>query len=103
MAKGLRLRDLSEKLPPDLPKLVPVRIHGNHFLPILPILVKHVLLDHQPGVLELVGVSYPRGPTKQIVAERGYDLSTSLPPRPFLDIGVRTRFAWEIWRARAER
>jgi glycine/D-amino acid oxidase-like deaminating enzyme len=25
-----------------------------------------------------------------------------LPPRPFLDIGVRARFAWEIWRARGE-
>ncbi|MEM7170326.1 MAG: FAD-binding oxidoreductase [Pseudomonadota bacterium] len=25
-----------------------------------------------------------------------------LPPRPLLDIGVRGRFAWEIWRARAE-
>lgn len=27
---------------------------------------------------------------------------TELPPRPFLDIGVRARFAWELWRARAE-
>lgn len=26
----------------------------------------------------------------------------SLPPRPFLDIGVRAKMAWEIWRARAE-
>ncbi len=26
-----------------------------------------------------------------------------LPPRPFLDIGVRTRMAWELWRARRER
>ncbi len=26
----------------------------------------------------------------------------SLPPRPFLDIGVRAKLAWEIWRARAE-
>ena len=26
-----------------------------------------------------------------------------LPPRPFLDIGVHARWAWEIWRARAER
>jgi glycine/D-amino acid oxidase-like deaminating enzyme len=26
-----------------------------------------------------------------------------LPPRPFLDVGVRARMAWEIWRARAER
>lgn len=25
-----------------------------------------------------------------------------LPPRPLLDIGVRARFAWELWRARAE-
>ena len=25
-----------------------------------------------------------------------------LPPRPFLDIGVRAKFAWELWRARAE-
>ena len=25
-----------------------------------------------------------------------------VPPRPFLDIGVRARFAWELWRARAE-
>ena len=25
-----------------------------------------------------------------------------LPPRPVLDIGVRARFAWEIWRARQE-
>ncbi|PWL19579.1 FAD-dependent oxidoreductase [Falsochrobactrum shanghaiense] len=25
-----------------------------------------------------------------------------LPPRPFLDIGVRSRFAWEMWRARRE-
>lgn len=24
-----------------------------------------------------------------------------LPPRPLLDIGVRARFAWEIWRAEA--
>ncbi len=27
---------------------------------------------------------------------------TRLPPRPFLDIGVRARFAWELWRARTE-
>lgn len=27
---------------------------------------------------------------------------TKLPPRPFLDLGVRTRFAWELWRARGE-
>lgn len=27
---------------------------------------------------------------------------SQLPPRPFLDIGVRARFAWEIWRARNE-
>ncbi|WGJ06516.1 NAD(P)/FAD-dependent oxidoreductase [Brucella intermedia] len=27
---------------------------------------------------------------------------TGLPPRPFLDLGVRARFAWELWRARAE-
>ncbi|MFS2013023.1 NAD(P)/FAD-dependent oxidoreductase [Azospirillum sp. CT11-132] len=27
---------------------------------------------------------------------------TGLPPRPFLDLGVRSRFAWELWRARAE-
>ncbi len=26
----------------------------------------------------------------------------SLPPRPFLDIGVRAKLAWEIWRAREE-
>jgi hypothetical protein len=25
-----------------------------------------------------------------------------LPPRPALDIGVRARFAFELWRARAE-
>ena len=25
-----------------------------------------------------------------------------VPPRPFLDIGVRGKFAWEIWKARAE-
>ena len=23
-------------------------------------------------------------------------------PRPFLDLGVRAKFAWEIWKARAE-
>ncbi|MEL6197980.1 MAG: FAD-dependent oxidoreductase, partial [Pseudomonadota bacterium] len=27
---------------------------------------------------------------------------SSLPPRPFLDIGVRTRFAWELWSNRHE-
>jgi len=27
---------------------------------------------------------------------------TELPPRPLLDIGVRARFAWELWRARGE-
>jgi glycine/D-amino acid oxidase-like deaminating enzyme len=25
-----------------------------------------------------------------------------LPPRPFLDLGIRVRFAWEVWRARHE-
>ena len=25
-----------------------------------------------------------------------------IPPRPFLDLGVRAKFAWEIWKARAE-
>ena len=25
-----------------------------------------------------------------------------VPPRPFLDIGVRAKFAWELWKARAE-
>ena len=27
----------------------------------------------------------------------------TLPPRPFLDVGVRARYAWELFRARAER
>ncbi|MCT4607807.1 MAG: FAD-binding oxidoreductase [Pelagimonas sp.] len=27
---------------------------------------------------------------------------SKLPPRPFLDIGVRTRFQWELWRNRHE-
>ncbi len=27
---------------------------------------------------------------------------SALPPRPFLDFGVRTRFAWELWRNRDE-
>jgi glycine/D-amino acid oxidase-like deaminating enzyme len=27
---------------------------------------------------------------------------TPLPPRPFLDLGVRTRFQWELWRNRHE-
>lgn len=26
-----------------------------------------------------------------------------LPPRPFLDLGIRTRFAWELWSNRNER
>ncbi len=26
-----------------------------------------------------------------------------LPPRPFLDIGVEARLAWELWSNRAER
>ena len=78
----LRLRDLVEKLPPDLPKLVPVQLHGDHFLPLLPILVKHVLLDHEPGVLEFVGVSYPERPARLALGDRGRDLVTSLPPRP---------------------
>ena len=26
----------------------------------------------------------------------------TVPPRPFLDIGVRAKMAWEIWKARAE-
>jgi glycine/D-amino acid oxidase-like deaminating enzyme len=25
-----------------------------------------------------------------------------VPPRPFLDIGVKSKFAWELWKARAE-
>jgi len=25
-----------------------------------------------------------------------------VPPRPFLDIGVRSKFAWELWKARSE-
>jgi|GEM_PF-211210 len=79
---ALRLSDLSEKLPPDLPKLVPARLYGDHFLPILPILVKHVLLDQDPGVLEFVGVSYPEPSSKLLVDDRGRDLLSSLPPRP---------------------
>ncbi|MEZ5930774.1 MAG: fimbria/pilus outer membrane usher protein [Alphaproteobacteria bacterium] len=78
----LRLRDLSEKLPPDLPKLVPAQLYGDLFLPILPILVKHVVLDQEPGVLEFVGVSYPERPARLVVPEQGTDLLTSLPPRP---------------------
>src|SRR5690625_1853934 len=27
---------------------------------------------------------------------------SKLPPRPFLDLGVRARFAWELWSARVE-
>ena len=27
---------------------------------------------------------------------------SALPPRPFLDVGVRARFKWELWSARAE-
>ena len=26
----------------------------------------------------------------------------ALPPRPFLDVGVRARLGWELWRHRAE-
>ena len=78
----LRLRDLSEKLPPDLPRLVPVQLHGDHFMPLLPILVKHVLLDQEPDVLEFVGVSYPDAPAPFVVGRRGRDLSEKLPPRP---------------------
>ena len=78
----LRLRDLNEKLPPDLPKLVPAQIYGDLFLPILPILVKHVLLDQEPGVLEFVGVSYPERPSRLAIIDRGRDLSSNLPPRP---------------------
>ena len=78
----LRLGDLNEKLPPDLPKLVPVQLHGDLFLPLLPILVKHVLLDHEPDVLEFVGVSYAGMSSRQVVSEHGPDLMTSLPPRP---------------------
>ena len=78
----LRLRDLTEKLPPDLPKLVPVQIYGDHYMPLLPILVKHVTLDYEPGVLEFVGVSYPEGPKKLFAAGAGGKLSEKLPPRP---------------------
>ena len=78
----LRLRDLNEKLPPDLPKLVPAQIYGDLFLPILPILVKHVVLDQEPGVLEFVGVSYPERPSRLTIGDRGRDLSSNLPPRP---------------------
>jgi len=28
---------------------------------------------------------------------------SALPPRPFLDLGVHARMAWELWQARAER
>jgi hypothetical protein len=28
---------------------------------------------------------------------------STLPPRPFLDLGVQARMAWELWQARAER
>ncbi|MEM9628977.1 MAG: fimbria/pilus outer membrane usher protein [Pseudomonadota bacterium] len=78
----LRLQDLDEKLPPDLPKLMPAQIYGDLFLPILPILVKHVLLDHEPGVLEFVGVSYPERPARMAISDHGRDLQTRLPPRP---------------------
>ena len=81
----LRLSDLSQKLPPDLPKLVPARVYGDHFLPILPILpilVKHVVLDQEPGVLEFVGVSYPKRPGRLVVDDRGWDVRSNLPPRP---------------------
>ena len=78
----LRLSDLTEKLPPDLPKLVPVRVYGDYFLPILPILVKHVVLDQEPDVLEFVGVGYPEGPRKLVVDEAGRDVFSTLPPRP---------------------
>jgi len=61
---------------------VPARLYGDHFLPILPILVKHVLLDQDPGVLEFVGVSYPEPSSKLLVDDRGRDLLSSLPPRP---------------------
>jgi hypothetical protein len=27
---------------------------------------------------------------------------SQLPPRPLLDIGVRARTTWELWRARGE-
>lgn len=29
-------------------------------------------------------------------------LPNKVPPRPLLDIGVRSKFAWEMWKARAE-
>lgn len=78
----LRLRDLNQKLPPDLPKLVPAQIYGDLFLPLLPILVKHVVLDQEPDVLEFVGVSFPERPSRLVVGDHGRDLSSSLPPRP---------------------
>ncbi len=78
----LRLRDLDERLPPDLPKPVPVQIKGEHFLPLLPILIKHVVMDKPTGVLEFVRVSYPSGPPKLAIEGRRELISTPLPPKP---------------------
>lgn len=78
----LRLGDLAERLPPDLPKMVPVQIGSEHFLRLLPILVKHVVLDEQQDVLEFVRVSYPSGPKRLVVLDQGDRISAPLPPKP---------------------
>ncbi len=43
------------------------------------------------------------GKDNPLIADmEGLGSPEALPPRPFLGLGVRARFAWEIWRARAE-
>ena len=78
----LRLSDLVQRLPPDLPKPVPVEIGDEHFLPLLPILVKHVTIDQTAGILEFVHVSYPKGPMRLVVADPGTSINAPLPPKP---------------------
>ncbi len=78
----LRLSDLAQRLPPDLPKPVPIEIGGEHFLPLLPILVKHVAIDQAAGILEFVHVSYPKGPLRLVVANPGKSIDAPLPPKP---------------------
>jgi outer membrane usher protein len=49
----LRLRDLAAKLPHALPRLKPIRLQGEPYLPLAALGAAQIRLDQAPGVLEL--------------------------------------------------
>lgn len=83
----LRMSDLTERLPPDLPRTIPVRMLNDFYLPLGPLQPDYMELDRPPGVLQFIGVSFPKRQPPRKLALVSPPLVAPLPVR--LPLGRR--------------